>query len=291
MQLSRDVEDVDEKFKAAPRHLLPEISAISIAGILTSIVISSKIELETITVFPETPSGATLNMLIYVVPMAIVATAMYILVKYGLEKILKHLLKIAIVIVLFALLNWYTNALLRMTAIPSAILDTVLILSPILLTILMTYVINRVTGVIQIFTVTVLGAMIGTFLGTSIPTMTAVILLIGLSVYDMIAVYRGPIGKIAEKTELETLTGATFTYMDLTVGLGDVVFYTMLASHAMLNFGLTAYLVTSVGLLVGTFLGFKMLERRDMFPGLPFSLISGLVLMLATAWAQGRAPL
>jgi hypothetical protein len=37
----------------------------------------------------------------------------------------------------------------------------------------------------------------------------------------------------------------------------------------------------------GTFLGFKMLEKREMFPGLPLSLITGLASMLATASIQG----
>ncbi len=281
------MKDLSDQFKVVPRHLLPEISALVFSGILTIIVVSSKIELETITMFPETPSGATLNMLVYVIPMATVATAMYFLVKYGLERILKYLLKIAVVVVLFALLNWYMNALVRITTLPTWLSETILIAAPILLTILMTYIINKATGLTQIFTVTILGAMIGTFLGTSIPTMTAVVLLMGLSVYDIIAVYRGPIKKIAEKTDLEDLTGATFTYRDLTVGLGDVVFYTMLAGHAMFNFGSAVYLATSVGLLVGTFLGFKMLERREMFPGLPLSLISGLLVMLAAVWAQG----
>jgi presenilin-like A22 family membrane protease len=278
---------LNEQFRAAPRHLLPEILALVLTGILTSVVAMSNAQIEPITAFPETPSGATLNMLTYVIPMAIVATLMYILVKYGFEKVLRYLLKIAVIISLFTLLNWYMNAILMIIPLPSGVGEYVSMLTPIILTALIGYSINKATGMIQVLSTTALGAMIGTFLGISIPTMTAVILLIGLSAYDILAVYRGPIGKIAEKAELENMKGATLTYGDLTVGLGDITFYSMLASHAMFNFGSVTYLVTSIGLLMGTFLGFKMLERREMFPGLPLSLISGLALMLATVWMQG----
>jgi hypothetical protein len=36
-------------------------------------------------------------------------------------------------------------------------------------------------------------------------------------------------------------------------------------------------------LLIGAYLGFKMLEGRDMFPGLPFAIILGLVFMYVTS--------
>jgi type IV secretory pathway VirB2 component (pilin) len=53
----------------------------------------------------------------------------------------------------------------------------------------------------------------------------------------------------------------------------------MLASISMMNFGPIPFLAAAVGLLVGAYLGFKMLEGRDMFPGLPFAIIFGLVFM------------
>jgi len=53
----------------------------------------------------------------------------------------------------------------------------------------------------------------------------------------------------------------------------------MLASNSMMNFGPIPFLGAAVGLVVGAYLGFKMLEGRDMFPGLPFAIILGLVFM------------
>jgi presenilin-like A22 family membrane protease len=257
------------------------------AGALAFAIAESKVELESIMAFPETVAGATLNMLTYVVTMALVATIMYVLIKYGFEKIFRYLLKLAVVLVEFSLLSWYSNAFLGMIELPAGHAQLVSIIIPITLTTLLAYTINRGRGVPQVFAVTILGAMIGTFLGVSIQTLTTVILLLGLSIYDMLAVYKGPIGKIAEKVELESLTGATFTYRDLTVGLGDIVFYSMLVSHALFNFGSIAYLTTTIGVVAGTFLGFKMLEKREMFPGLPLSLVSGVTCMITTALGLG----
>jgi hypothetical protein len=121
--------------------------------------------------------------------------------------------------------------------------------------------------------------MTGTFLGVSIPMLTAIVLLLALAAYDLFAVYKGPIGKMAQSTDLEDFTGAVFTYGDLTVGMGDMVFYSMLASIAMINFGPLSFVAAAVGVVAGAYIGFKMLEGRDMFPGLPFAVVMGLAFM------------
>ena len=74
--------------------------------------------------------------------------------------------------------------------------------------------------------------------------------------------------------------GAVCTYKNLTVGMGDIVFYSMLASNAMMNLGRLPFIGASTGIIVGAYAGFKMLEKRDMFPGLPFALLLGLGLSL-----------
>lgn len=258
------------------------------AGILAVMLLESKIEVQVITQFPETPVGATMNMTIFVALMAVMATLMYLLVKYGLERIFRTILRIAIVSVLFVLLIWYLTALFTLLRVAEEFTDAAVLFTSLILTSVLTYAINRTKGVPQLVATTLLGAMVGTFLGASIPTLTAIILLLGLACYDIFAVFKGPIGKIAEKTDLESLSGATLTFGDLTVGLGDLVFYSMLAGHTMLSFGFIPYAMACVGIVVGTFLGFKMLEKRSAFPGLPLSLIIGLGFMLVTVFLRDK---
>jgi presenilin-like A22 family membrane protease len=282
---------MEEKFRATAIHLVPEVATLIMAGILATAVLESKMEVEAITAFPETPTGATLNMTMFVAIMAVIATVMYLLVKHGLERIFRLILKIAIVAVLFALVNWYAEAFLAILRAPIDLAAGATFASSLVLTAALAYAINFTRGVTQVVAITFLGAMLGTFLGASIPTLTTIILLLGLVCYDILAVFKGPIGKIAEKTELENLSGATLTFGDLTVGLGDLVFYSMLASHALFTFGLISYVAASIGVIIGTFLGFKMLEKRSTFPGLPLSLICGLGILALTILLQhGLSP-
>jgi hypothetical protein len=61
------------------------------------------------------------------------------------------------------------------------------------------------------------------------------------------------------------------------MGLGDLVFYSMLSGSMLFNFGLVSCIVSLVGILVGSFLTFLMLEKKGIFPGLPFPVLLGLV--------------
>jgi presenilin-like A22 family membrane protease len=272
---------LSKEFKAKPQHLLPEILAIALAGVLTySLRASSP---PPITPFPETAGGATANASIFVVLMAATGTMMYLFVKFGLKRIVRYLINLALFALLFFLFTWYGD--LYADYLPSFLspADWPWLLVSLIAAVALGLSIYKSKGALHLVGIILIGGMTGTFLGISIPTLTAVALLIALAAYDLFAVYKGPIGKMAQSTDLEEFTGAVFTYRDLTVGMGDMVFYSMLASNAMMNFGPPPFLAASIGLVVGAYLGFKMLEGRDMFPGLPFAIALGLVCMFATS--------
>jgi hypothetical protein len=95
-------------------------------------------------------------------------------------------------------------------------------------------------------------------------------------------VFKGPLKDLVKRVNIEEFSGAVFTYEGLTIGMGDVVFYSMLASTAMINFGLIAFFASSIGILIGAFISFKMLEKQGVFPGLPLALGFGLIFMVLT---------
>jgi len=273
-------------FRASPIQVVPVVVALFLAGVLTYGLRASKAELVAITVFPETPSGATLNASIFVVMMAAAATLIYLLLKHQRKRVVKYLISGAIFFVAFFLLNWYGELYatqlapvvdvygygwLGLTAIAAGLLLAGLYRGP--------------QGM-RLLSVTLVGSLTGTFLGASVPTLTAIVLLAALAVYDLVSVYRGPIGKIAEMADLDEFKGAVFTVGDLTIGMGDLVFYTMLVSNAMINLGTLAYLGAFAGVAAGSFLGFKMLERREVFPGLPLAIGLGLAAMLIVGQVQ-----
>jgi hypothetical protein len=265
-------------FKAKPGQLVPEASAIALAGVLTYVLRASSATIEPITIFPETASGVTLNAGIFVVLMAGAGTVMYLFIKFGFKRIVRYLINFALLVLTLFLFNWYGSLYLAYLP-PILTSDFNWMLVSVAATALLALTIFRAKGMLHLIGIVALGGLTGTFLGVSIPSLTAIALLLALAGYDLFAVYRGPIGKIAQSTDLEDFTGAVFSYGDLTVGMGDMVFYSMLASMSMMNFGLLPYAGAAVGVVLGAFLGFKMLEGRDMFPGLPFAIILGLSLM------------
>jgi len=274
-----------KKFKAKPSQLAPEISAITLAGLLTFGLQSSNAPIVPITIFPETTSGITLNAGIFVVLMAATGTIMYLFIKFGLKRLVRYMINLALVALLFFLFTWYGS--LYANYLPAFVTSTSWgwLLVSLLGAVALGLLIYKAKGALHLVGIVLIGGLTGTFLGVSIPTLTAVVLLLALAGYDLFAVYKGPIGKMAESTNLEEFTGAVFTYGDLTVGMGDMVFYSMLASISMMNFGPIPFLAAAVGLVIGAYLGFKMLEGRDMFPGLPFAILLGLVFMYVASQA------
>jgi hypothetical protein len=76
---------------------------------------------------------------------------------------------------------------------------------------------------------------------------------------------------------LDQLHGLSYSFKDVQMGLGDLVFYSMLSGIMLFNFGLISWLVSLAGILVGSFLTLIMLEKKGIFPGLPFPILFGLV--------------
>lgn len=275
-----------DEFQASPQHLAPVVGSLILTGIITYFVTVSKVEIDSITVFPETSQGATLNMLLFIVPIAAMATVMYLLVKYGREKFVRNLIKATLILAVFLLTSWYGEVILAAYDLDTLLYTGIMLAISFTITIALSYATYRLHGPVQLGAIVAIGSLTGTFLGLSIPTLTAIVLLVALSTYDLIAVYKGPIGKIAEKADLESFVGAICTYRNLTVGMGDIVFYSMLASNAMTNLGQLSFIGACVGLVVGAYAGFKMLEKRDMFPGLPFALLLGLGLSLLISFLE-----
>lgn len=271
---------MDNSFKASAGHLVPEFLTVLLSGFLAFLVRESRIEVGKVTIFPETAVGATLNVAVIVLLLGLTGTAMYLMVKFRLKYVAKSLVGIAFFVMILFLLEWYLELypqlagrmqIFHYLAWPGLL---VLIATALLLCV------YKIHGLAQVGVVIFVGAMTGTFLAASIPILTTIMLLVAMMAYDVFAVFVGPIGKIAKGGSLEEFRGAILTYRDLTVGMGDIVFYSMLTSTSLINFGLIPFLAASTGVITGVFVGFKMLETREVFPGLPLALLLGLMCLI-----------
>ncbi|MHA2327026.1 MAG: hypothetical protein ACXACR_00745 [Candidatus Hodarchaeales archaeon] len=147
------------------------------------------------------------------------------------------------------------------------------------------------------------GAMIGSLLGIHLPLLTALLILIGLSLYDIYAVFRGPLKGIIEygretaeefeeSLDIENVETVEYVKVPLlpalpvystpliNIGLGDFAFFSMLISVSVLISIELATPIPLIGGLVGLFLGafytFKLLKKDRALPGLPLPIFGGI---------------
>jgi presenilin-like A22 family membrane protease len=231
-------------------------------------------------------AGASLNAVVFVFALGASATVMFLLIRRGRMRFIRRLIKGALVLVSFAVAFWYSTSILASVVDLSTNLWT-------LVSLLLSLGIAAAIGLTifakgqsrQLSGVTALGALTGVFLGYSVGPTTALVLVGALVIYDIVAVFRGPVGALAKAVEAGDLPGAMYTYGELTIGMGDLVFYSLVATTAMVYFGVFSFFGAALGILAGSYLGFRALSRYEMFPGLPFSLLLGVAGMLLTALA------
>jgi hypothetical protein len=277
-------EEDHRAFKPRLHHLYPVILSLAVTGILGYPISYQPVPPVQVTPFQgDSLSSASLNAIIFVIALGASATAMLLMIRRGRMGFIRSLIRAAVLIVSFAVAFWYAALILYLIPnTPSDPLATIILLGVSIGTaVAIGLTIFGRARKYQLIGVTLIGALTGIFLGYSIGPVTALVLVGALVIYDIVAVFRGPVGALAKTIGEGDLPGAVFTYGDLTIGMGDMVFYSLVATTALVYFGgIISFFGAAIGILAGTFLGFKALSRYEMFPGLPFSLLLGVAGML-----------
>lgn len=263
-----------DKFKFHMVHLVPILASLIFGLGCAYLLVPQQTEVIPVAPFPEsTPSGPFGNAFYFVILLAVAATVFYILIKRRSKRIIKGIITVAMTTASLLLSMIYLSAVFAyfprwgILVIPLSIA----------ITISFDLVIFRLGSIARNTAVIFIGGALGIFFGFSIPLYSAVLILAFLAVYDVIAVYRGPVGKIAQ-TGLDELQGLSFSFKDIQMGLGDLVFYSMLTGVMLFTFlpNILPYIMSVIGILVGSIITFFMLERKGIFPGLPFPIMLGL---------------
>ena len=279
----------EDKFKFEIIYLLP-ILASMLFGLGCALVLLPKaVPVTPVTpISPETPGADWGNAVYFLVLIAISATLFYILLKRKSQRIIKGLIVTALTTAAMLLSVVYLIALSEY--IP--IIGDWLIIIPlsIAFTVLFDLAIFRFGYIPRNVAVIIIGGALGMFFGyniASISLWSAVLILVFLAIYDIFAVYKGPVGKIAQSSGLDQLQGLSFSFKDIQMGLGDLVFYSMLTGAMIFGFPESFYPVIAaiIGIMAGSIVTFYMLEKRGIFPGLPFPIIMGLAAGFLTAIA------
>ncbi len=262
-----------EKFDAQIVYLVPILASLLFGLGCAYLLRMQPIPPISVTPFPEdTTSGLFGNVAYFVVLVAIGATVFFVLLKRKSRKLITVLIAFALTTASLLLSAIYLSVIFAF--VPS-LAFLVLPLS-IVITVIFDLAIFKLSSKARNIAVICLGGALGVFFGAFIPFLSAVLILAFLAVYDVFAVYYGPVGKIAS-LGLDELQGLSYSFKDVQMGLGDLVFYSMLSANMFFNFSLLSCLVALGGILVGSFLTLLMLEKKGIFPGLPFPILLGLV--------------
>jgi hypothetical protein len=266
------VEAMSDKSTTGITNLLPILASLLFGMLCAYLILTSAMETYSITPFPE-GTGSIGNAVYFVVLAGVGAFLLFLLLKRKSLKLISWITGFALTAAVFMLSLVYLSA--AFSAFEFPYLTLLILVLTFLITSLAYLAIFRLREAARNITVLCIGGALGAFLGAMIPTLSTLLILGFLAAYDVYAVYRGAVGKIA-RNGLDQLRGLSFSFKDVQMGLGDLTFYSMLSGHMLINFGAVSSLASIVGILLGCMLTFKMLEKKEMFPGLPFPIAFGL---------------
>jgi presenilin-like A22 family membrane protease len=262
-----------EKFDAQAVYLVPILASLLFGLGCAYLLRAQPMPPISVTPFPEeTTSGLFGNALYFVILIAVSATVFYILLKRKNRKLITLIIAFALTTTSLLLSVIYLSVIFAF--VPS--LEVLVLPLSIVITVFFDLAIFRLGSKARNVAVICLGGALGVFFGNFVPFLSGVLILAFLAIYDVFAVYYGPVGKIAH-LGLDQLQGLSYSFKEVQMGLGDLVFYSMLSGIMLFNFGLISCIVSLAGILVGSFFTFLMLEKKGIFPGLPFPILLGLV--------------
>jgi presenilin-like A22 family membrane protease len=275
-------ESETDRFKFDIIYLLPILGSLLFGLVCAYVLAPVSSESVPVTPIPEdTPGAQWGNALYFVVLIALAATLFYVLLRRRSKRIIKGLIVVALTTASLLLSLVYLSALF----VYAPRWDFLVIPLAIAVTVLFDFVIFRLGRVPRDVVVVCLGGALGVFFGKFIPLWSAVLILAFLAIYDIFAVYKGPVGKIAA-SGLDQLQGLSFSFKDIQMGLGDLVFYSMLSGIMFFSFlpNLIPTITAIIGIILGSVITLFMLEKKGIFPGLPFPILLGLGLGLGTGF-------
>jgi presenilin-like A22 family membrane protease len=128
------------------------------------------------------------------------------------------------------------------------------------------------------------GAEVGSFFAETLSPWTALALPIAFAVYDIYAVFKGPLKSLIGTAPNIALVGMSIKAGEFTLGLGDVVFYTLLPSLAFFQFdatfGILPALLTIAAIDAGMVITLFLLSRRRLLPGIPIPMLLGVLVIV-----------
>ncbi len=124
-----------------------------------------------------------------------------------------------------------------------------------------------------------ISAEVGSYLASTIPFLTAILIPVTFSIYDIYAVFKGPLKHLISISP-ENIGPISTRVGEFTIGVGDTVFYSMLPSLVFFHFNLVCALITALAVNAGVVITLSALARSRLLPGLPIPMAMGLIALV-----------
>lgn len=261
-------------------------------------LISKIIEIPTYEPFGNaTVTEASLNAVSLIVSVVVMTFAIIFVIRIFGKLILKHLFLIFSIIIIWTVNPIYISAIQK-NHFPNVTFPLDLVTNLILVAVLIyaTVKFNRKLLLVSGF---VVFAEVGSFLAQAFIPPTLFLVLFAFAIYDIFAVFYGPLkyfvkelglptkttkrrGKRVEKIKRSLNLGIfAISIGDMIVGSGDFIFYSMVASAALMLGGLLISAVVMAAVCIGFFANAVILNKyRRVIPGLPIPILLALAILL-----------
>ncbi len=119
---------------------------------------------------------------------------------------------------------------------------------------------------------------LGSFVGILVPTIPIIGISLFFSFADLILIKKKSVEKILGVAAYDKLiVEIAFSDKNWGIGIGDLTCYSIIVSNTSANFGILTGVFSLLMILIGTLLSYVMTLRRGIFPGLPITVVLGLI--------------
>lgn len=281
-------------------HLAPLVATCLFTYVCTYILKFSEIsEIIEMPFMREETYYATFYNTILLLSLIVLGSLMlYFLIKLKKIKVLEAIIKVLVMLAIYSVVTIYTASTCVLFGLEYMDL---LVFNGITLafTVIFSYsVLFSKKNSVTVFSTLLLGTSIGALFGVTLPSWTVLAAAIAVALWDIYAVFKGPLRalideiksseKVPEKPyEFNFLRGIALSFKGLLIGLGDIVFYSMLMALSLSspNFSIIRYILVSSSIVAGAYITLKALEKgRRALPGLPLPMLLGTLVYVTLSW-------
>lgn len=268
--------------RITPRLVLPVVLFTLLAQLLTVLVasryVASKVSVPAYEPFGSSIQGSIGNSLMLVITVFLVTFAMVWLLRMKKASLIKRFLT---VFILFT--SFFLTLILGEVLLPPSISQVSAALGLTVTTFVGYAFLRPDSRHLGAAASLVLSVEVAAYLSIFIRPPTLLILPVAFALYDLYAVFMGPLKTLISSSERFVLGPLVAKLGELEIGLGDIVFYSFIPSSGLILGGARGALITIIATNLGLLVTLWMLRNRRSFPGLPIPVLlgtGGLLLLL-----------